>query len=698
MNEQAIRRNSQQTSQPAIKHNNNQNLTQSSSQDSHPSFDSTQSFADIYQSSIDNREQFWTEQAKRIYWHKEPEQTLDDSNLPFAKWFVGGETNLCYNCVDRHLAERAEQDAFIWLSSEINQELIETFPAVVDAFKDLGNNVELYTDYTKRRLTYNDLYKEVNYFADVLQRHGIEKGDRVIIYMPMILEAAYAMLACARIGAVHSVVFGGFAAHNLAIRMDDAEAKMVITVDAGLRGGKVINYKSLVNQGVEQATIKPEHVLVVNRGVLPFEPKSIDVDYAAQRRISCEANAIVEPVWLESNTPSYLLYTSGTTGTPKGVQRDTGGHAVALTTSIDYIYDGKAGETFWAISDIGWAVGHSYTIYAPLLAGMTSVMYEGLPHRPNPGIWWRIVEANKVNILFTAPTGVRMLKKQDETWMTRYDVSSLKSFFLAGEPLDESTANWLTKHLGVPILDHYWQTESGWPILSNTPKFNHKPHKQGSPGYPMYGYDAHVINEETGELCKAGEKGLLAIRAPLPPGCLTTVWRNDERFISSYFGLFDGKHYSTSDYAVTDDDGYFYILGRTDDVINVAGHRIGTQEIEEAISTHPEMAECAVVGIKDQLKGELPIAFCVLKDHEQVATTENRFRIEQQVIGTVVKSLGGIARPAAIYFPQALPKTRSGKILRRAIRALAEGNETGDMSTLDNPTAIDAIKKSMKDY
>lgn len=298
MNEQAIRRNSQQTSQPAINHNNNQNLTQSSSQDSHPSFDSTQSFADIYQSSIDNREQFWAEQAKRIYWHKEPEQTLDDSNLPFAKWFVGGETNLCYNCVDRHLAERAEQDAFIWLSSEINQELIETFPAVVDAFNDLGNNVELYTDYTKRRLTYNDLYKEVNYFADVLQRHGIEKGDRVIIYMPMILEAAYAMLACARIGAVHSVVFGGFAAHNLAIRMDDAEAKMVITVDAGLRGGKVINYKSLVNQGVEQATIKPEHVLVVNRGVLPFEPKSIDVDYAAQRRISCEANAIVEPVWL----------------------------------------------------------------------------------------------------------------------------------------------------------------------------------------------------------------------------------------------------------------------------------------------------------------------------------------------------------------------------------------------------------------
>lgn len=655
-------------------------------------------FAELYHSSMANPQEFWAEQAKRIYWHKQPEKILDDSNLPFARWFVGGETNLCYNCVDRHLEERAEQDAFIWLSSEVNQELIDTFPGVVEAFSDLGNNVEFYTDYTKRRLTYNDLYKEVNYFADVLQRHGIGKGDRVIIYMPMILEATYAMLACTRIGAIHSVVFGGFAAHNLAIRMDDAEAKMVITVDAGLRGGKVINYKSLVNQGVEQATIKPEHVLVVNRGILPFKAQPLDVDYASQRRISCDNNAIVDPVWLESNAPSYLLYTSGTTGTPKGVQRDTGGHAVALTTSIDYIHNGKAGETFWTISDIGWAAGHSYTIYAPILAGMTSIMYEGLPHRPNPGIWWRIVEANKVNILFTAPTGVRMLKKQDETWMTRYDVSSIKSFFLAGEPLDESTADWLTKHLGVPILDHYWQTESGWPILSHTPKFNHKPHKKGSPGYPMYGYDAHIINEETGEPCAAGEKGLLAIRAPLPPGCLTTVWQNDERFLSSYFSLFDGKQYSTSDYAVADDEGYFYILGRTDDVINVAGHRIGTQEIEEAISTHSEVIECAVVGIHDELKGELPIAFCVIKDHKQAADTANRFRLEQQIIGTVVKSLGGIARPAAVYFSQSLPKTRSGKILRRAIRALAEGQPTGDMSTLDNPTGIDAVKQAIKEY
>ncbi|WP_435980484.1 propionate--CoA ligase [Psychrobacter sp. DM4] len=658
----------------------------------------SQNFADIYKSSINNPDQFWAKQAKRIYWHKEPEQILDDSNLPFAKWFVGGETNLCYNCVDRHLNGRAEQDAFVWLSSEINQELMETYVGVEQAFSDLGNNVEFYTDYTKRRLTYNDLYKEVNYFADVLQRHGVGKGDRVIIYMPMILEAAYAMLACARVGAIHSVVFGGFAAHNLAIRMDDAEAKMLITVDAGLRGSKVINYKSLVNKGVEQATHKPEQVLVVNRGILPFEAQSLDIDYATERRISCAANAIVDPVWLESNEPSYLLYTSGTTGTPKGVQRDTGGHAVALTTSMDYIYDGKAGETFWAISDIGWAVGHSYTIYAPLLAGMTSVMYEGLPHRPNPGIWWRIVEANKVNILFTAPTGVRMLKKQDETWMTRYDVSSIKSFFLAGEPLDESTAEWLTKHLGVPILDHYWQTESGWPILSHTPKFDHKPHKQGSPGYPMYGYKAHILNEETGEHCAAGEKGLLAISAPLPPGCLTTVWQNDNRFVSSYFNLFNGKEYSTSDYAVADEDGYFYILGRTDDVINVAGHRIGTQEIEEAISTHPEMIECAVVGIHDELKGELPIAFCVIKDQGLTESTEHRFRLEQQVIGAVVKSLGGIARPAVVYFPQALPKTRSGKILRRAIRALAENKPTGDMSTLDNPLAIDAVKQSMKDY
>lgn len=506
------------------------------------------------------------------------------------------------------------------------------------------------------------------------------------------------MLACTRIGAIHSVVFGGFAAHNLAVRMNDAQAKLVITVDAGLRAGKVINYKNLVNQGVEQADEKPEHVLVVNRGIMPYQLQSIDVDYATERRKSCEAKATVEPQWLESNEPSYLLYTSGTTGTPKGVQRDTGGYAVALTTSMDYIYDANPGETFWAISDIGWAVGHSYTIYAPLLSGLTSIMYEGLPHKPNPGIWWRIVEANKVNILFTAPTGVRMLKKQDETWLTRYDTSSVKSFFLAGEPLDEPTGNWLSSHLGVPILDHYWQTETGWPILSHAPKFDHKPHKPGSPGYPMFGYDAKVLNEATGEPCQPGEKGLLAISAPLPPGCLSTVWNNDQRFINSYYSLFDGKQYSSSDYAVTDAEGYFYILGRTDDVINVAGHRLGTQEIEAAISEHPEVAEVGVVGIKDELKGELPIAFCILRDPSVIDNTEKRFRVEQQILGVVAKSLGAIARPAAVYFPKALPKTRSGKILRRAIRALAEGKEPGDMSTLDDPTAIDAVKAAIKSY
>ncbi|PNK60446.1 propionate--CoA ligase [Psychrobacter sp. FDAARGOS_221] len=666
--------------------------------DSNYTATATRSFDELYQTSLDNPTDFWRQQAERIYWHKQPDTILDDSKLPFAKWFVGGETNICYNCVDRHLEERAEQDAFVWVSSEINQDLIDNHPGVVDAFKALDNHVEFYTDYAKRRLTYNRLYKEVNYFADVLQRLGVGKGDRVIIYMPMILEAAYAMLACTRIGAIHSVVFGGFAAHNLAVRMNDAQAKLVITVDAGLRGGKVINYKNLVNQGIEQADNKPENVLVVDRGIMPYQPQPIDVDYATERRISCDAKAVVDPVWLESNEPCYLLYTSGTTGTPKGVQRDTGGHAVALTTSIDLIYDGKPGDTFWAISDIGWAVGHSYTIYAPLLAGMTSIMYEGLPHRPNPGIWWRIVEANKVNILFTAPTGVRMLKKQDESWLTRYNTSSVKSFFLAGEPLDEPTADWLSGHLGVPILDHYWQTETGWPILSHVPKFDYKDHKPGSPGYPMYGFNAKVLNEETGEPCQPGEKGLLAISAPLPPGCLTTVWNNDERFIKSYYNLFNGKEYSSSDYAMTDENGYFYILGRTDDVINVAGHRLGTQEIEAAISEHPEVAEVGVVGIKDELKGELPIAFCILRDPSIIEDTENRFRVEQQIFGIVAKSLGALARPAAVYFPTALPKTRSGKILRRAIRALAEGRDTGDMSTLDDPTAIDAVKAAIDSY
>lgn len=655
-------------------------------------------FSDLYQHSLSDKQAFWGEQAKRIYWHKPPQQILDDTKLPFAKWYVGGETNLCYNCVDRHLEDRAEQDAYIWVSTEINQEMVENYPNIIDSFKKLGDKVELYNDYAKCRLTYNQLYKEVNYFADVLQRQGITKGDRVIIYMPMIVEAAIAMLACVRIGAIHSVVFGGFAPHNLAVRMDDAEAKMIITADAGLRGGKLVNYHQLVKNAVEIATVKPESVILVNRGIMPFTPESYEVDYATERAKSVENNAKVDCVWLESNEPSYLLYTSGTTGTPKGVQRDTGGHAVALTTSIDMIYDGKPGEVFWAISDIGWAVGHSYTIYAPILAGMTSIIYEGLPTNPNPGIWWRIVEANKVNILFTAPTGVRMLRKQDEMWMSRYNVSSLKSFFLAGEPLDEPTGKWLTGHLGIPILDHYWQTETGWPILSNVPKFADKVHKSGSPGFAMYGFDAKVIHEETGEECLPNEKGMLMIKAPLPPGCLTTVWRNDERFINSYYSLFDGKQYATSDYAVQDADGYYYILGRTDDVINVAGHRLGTKEIEEAISNHPEVAESAVVGIHDELKGELPIAFCVLRNHDMVEDTENRFRIEQQIVGEVSKSLSALAKPAAVYFPKALPKTRSGKILRRAIRALAEGKETGDMSTLDDPTAIDAVKQAIADY
>lgn len=662
-------------------------------------------FSQLYYESINNKETFWGKEAERIYWHKKPEKILDDSNLPFAKWYVGGETNVCYNAVDRHLDSRPEQDAFVWVSSELNSETLENYPNIPKEIARLGGGVEFYTDYAKRRLTYNRLYKEVNYFADVLKRQGIGRGDRVVIYMPMILEAGYAMLACARLGAVHSVVFGGFASHNLAVRMDDAEAKAIITVDASLRGGKLINYKNLVNKAVDEAAVKPDAVVVINRGILAYEPKPWDVDYASERQVTVDTNptfksshGLVECEWLESNEPCYLLYTSGTTGKPKGVQRDTGGHAVAMATSIDYVYNGEAGETFWAISDIGWAVGHSYTIYAPLLAGMTSVMYEGLPHLPNPGIWWRIVEANKVNILFTAPTGVRMLKKQDESWLTRYDVSSVKSFFLAGEPLDEPTADWLTKHLGVPVLDHYWQTETGWPILSHTPKFNYKTHKQGTPGYPMYGYSARVVNEETGETCEPNTKGMLMIDAPLPPGCLSTVWQNDERFKSGYFGLFDGKQYSTSDYAVMDEEGYFQILGRTDDVINVAGHRLGTKEIEEAISEHGEVAECAVVGIHDELKGELPVAYVVIKDHSITKETESRFRLEQEIIGEVVKSLGALARPAAVYFPTHLPKTRSGKILRRSIRALADGKEVGDISTIDDPTAMDAVKQAMEGY
>jgi len=629
-------------------------------------------YADFYRRSIDDKAGFWAEQAQLIDWQTPFDQVLDDSKLPFARWFVGGRTNLCYNAVDRHLKDRAEQKAITYLSTETGKEGSYTF---------------------------RELHTEVNRVAAMLMDLGVAKGDRVIIYMPMVPEAVFAMLACARIGAIHSVVFGGFAAHSLATRIDDARPKVLVTSDAGMRGGKKIDYKPLVDEALSLSKNPPDKVLLFKRGLdadLAWNPAR-DVDWDSLRARHMDAR--VEPVWLESSEPSYILYTSGTTGKPKGVQRDTGGYAVALAASMKHIYTGKAGETMFTSSDIGWVVGHSYIVYGPLIAGMTTIVYEGLPIRPDPGIWWKIVQDNRVNVMFTSPTAVRVLKKQPPEYLTKYDVSSLRSLYLAGEPLDEPTARWIADALKVNIIDNYWQTETGWPILSSVPGIEDLPRKFGSPGFAAYGFDLKLLDERTGQEVAGGEKGVLTAVPPLPPGCLSTVWGDDKRFVNTYFSNFENALvYSTFDWATRDADGYYFILGRTDDVINVAGHRLGTREIEEAVSSHPNVAEVAVVGVHDEVKGQAVMAFAVVKDASRVATPEAMAAMEKEVMATVDKELGAIARPAKVCFVTLLPKTRSGKLLRRSIQALAEGREAGDLTTLDDPSALEQIKAAVASW
>ncbi len=623
-------------------------------------------YEEFYRQSIEQPEAFWAEQAKAIHWRTPPKQILDYSDPPFRKWFAGGETNLCYNAVDRHLDERGDQLALVAISTE--------------------------TQLT-HEITYKRLHREVNTFAAVLKSLGVGRGDRVVIYMPNMVEAVYAMLACARIGAVHSVVFGGFAAHNLALRIDDAKPKLLICADAGMRGGKVIPYKPLVDAACEEAQHAPPHVLIVSRGLDPDHSvvDGRDVDYAQLR--AQHDGETVEVQWLESNEPSYLLYTSGTTGKPKGVQRDVGGYAVALALSMWSIYDVRAGQVMFSTSDVGWAVGHSYNVYGPLIAGATSVLYEGLPTSPDPGIWWRICEKYKVRTMFSSPTGIRVLKKQDASWLKKHDLSRLQWLFLAGEPLDEPTAHWITDGIGKTIIDNYWQTETGWPVLSLMPGLDMKPVKFGSPGLPTPGYKLRVIDDTTGDDVAPGEKGVLVIEPPLPPGCLTTVWNDDARFLSSYFSHFKQLVYSSLDWAIRDEDGYTFILGRTDDVINVAGHRLGTREIEESCSTHPSVAEAAVIGVHDELKGQVPVVFATLKQagHDETAA-EAAARMRERV----VEQLGAVARPARVYVVNALPKTRSGKLLRRSIQALAEHRDPGDLSTLDDPGALDEVRRALE--
>ena len=627
------------------------------------------SYKSFHKRSIDEPEAFWAEQAKLVDWHKPFGKVLDYSRPPFARWFVGGETNLCHNAVDRHLKERGGQAALIYISTETGQ---------------------------SKTYTFQELHAEVNRCAAVLREQGIAKGDRILIYMPMIPEAVFAMLACVRLGAIHSVVFGGFASHSLASRIDDAKPKLMFTADAGMRAGKAIPYKGLVDESIKLAQHPPQKVIIVNRGI-DKDLKRVagrDLDYGELR--AKHMSAQVPVTWLESSEPSYILYTSGTTGKPKGVQRDTGGYAVSLAASMRHIYCGKPGETMLTTSDIGWVVGHSYIVYGPLINGMASVMYEGLPIRPDPGIWWKIVADHKVTVMFSSPTAIRVLKKQDPAFLKKYDVSTLRYLFLAGEPLDEPTARWIADSLKVPVIDHYWQTETGWAILSSVPGVEATPTKFGSPSFPAYGYNVKLLHEATGQEIGADEKGVVAIAPPLPPGCMTTVWGQDERFVQTYFTSFKDKLiYTTFDWGIRDKDGYYFILGRTDDVINVAGHRLGTREIEEAVSGHPNIAEVAVVGVADQLKGQVPMAFAVLKDASKVGSAAGRQAMEKEVFDVVDKALGAIGRPARVHFVTLLPKTRSGKVLRRSIQALAEGRDPGDLTTLDDPAGIEQIRSAV---
>jgi propionyl-CoA synthetase len=624
-------------------------------------------YAEFYRRSLEDRDAFWAEQAKLIAWQTPPSQICDASEPPFYRWFAGGKTNLCHNAVDRHLPARAGQPALIYVSTETNQERVYSF---------------------------GELHHEVQKMAAVLQSLGVGKGDRVLVYMPMVPQAVFAMLACARIGAIHAVVFGGFASVSLASRIDDATPKVVISADAGSRGGKVAAYKPLLDEAIRLSSHKPDAVLLVDRQLAPMDRVAgRDHDWAtlADKHLRTQ----VPCTWLDATDVSYTLYTSGTTGKPKGVQRDVGGYAVALAASMKHIFLGQPGDTYFSTSDIGWVVGHSYIVYGPLIAGMATLLYEGLPIRPDAGIWWSLVEKYKVSAMFSAPTAVRVLKKQDPAFLKKYDLSSLRALFLAGEPLDEPTARWISEGLGVPVIDNYWQTESGWPILTIANGVEKKASKFGSPGVPMYGYDVRIVHETTGEeLTGPDQKGVVVLKGPTPPGFMQTVWQDDGRFVQTYWSTLPGQQvYSTFDWGIRDEDGYYYILGRTDDVINVAGHRLGTREIEESISGHPNIAEVAVVGVADPLKGQVAMAFAVVKDACALTDDRARLKLEGEVMKLVDDTLGAVARPARVRFVTVLPKTRSGKLLRRAIQAVCEGRDPGDLTTIEDPGALQQIKE-----
>ncbi|MCU0491390.1 MAG: propionate--CoA ligase [Chloroflexaceae bacterium] len=624
------------------------------------------SYQEVYRRSIDDPQGYWAEQAAELHWFTPWEKVLDDSNAPFYRWFVGGETNLCYNAVDRHaLGPKRGQAAIIWESAETG---------------------------LSRTLTYFELYREVNRLAGAMHNLGLRKGDRVLIYMPMVPEAIIGMLACARLGAIHSVVFGGFSVQSLATRIDDATPTLVLTADAGMRKGNPVPLKEMLDASLELVTTDSvRHVLVLNRNLVDIAmTHGRDLDW---HETLAEHNVrYVEPTRVASTDPSYILYTSGTTGKPKGVVRDTGGYMVALHASMSQIYNVGEGDVYWSTSDIGWVVGHSYIVYGPLLKGVPTVVYEGRPDHPDPGVWWRVIEKYGVTCVFTAPTALRALRKFPDKWMHGSDISSLKTLFAAGEPLDEPTYQWASHELGVPVIDHYWQTESGWSMLTNPIGVEHMAVKPGSPTKPAFGHRLEVVDAD-GNRVPLGEKGFLVDHGPLPPGMLLTIWGDDERYIQSYWSHFKNKLlYMSGDYAIEDKDGYFWMLGRADEVLNVSGHRLGTREIEEVLSGHPAAAEVAVIGVKDELKGEGVLVVAVLKQDIAPIT---QTRVAEEMRQLVRDKIGAIATPNAIQFVSMLPKTRSGKIMRRVIRAVYQGDNIGDLSTIEDDATLDMVREAV---
>ena len=611
-----------------------------------------------FRRSIDQRDDFWRDQAQNIDWIETIWQAKDNGH---GEWFPDGVLNTSDVALDANIrAGRGDQTALIYDSP------------VTD---------------TRQTFTYNELRDEVASFAGALRDRGIEKGDRVIIYMPMIPQAAIAMLACARLGAIHSVVFGGFAAHELAVRIEDAKPKALLTASCGIEITKVIEYKPLVDKAIEQSSHKPEFCVVYQRPQAKADMQDgRDFDW---NTISTAASP-ADPVPVKANDPLYVLYTSGTTGKPKGVVRDNGGHAVALKYSMELVYDAKPGDVFWAASDVGWVVGHSYIIYAPLFTGCTTILYEGKPVRtPDAGAFWRVVEEHKVNMLFTAPTAFRAVRKEDPEadQLAKYDVSSLKRIFLAGERLDPPTYEWLKEHTGLPVLDHWWQTETGWAICCNPVGIEMMATKPGSATVPSPGFNVQVV-DMGGRQVPAGEQGQIAVKLPLPPGCLMTVWGDDERFLNSYLRPIEG-FYSSGDGGFIDDDGYVFVMGRTDDVINVAGHRLSTGEMEEVVASHPAIAECCVVGAHDDMKGQIPVGLVLIKD----GATIDQDELEEELVEMVREKIGAIACFRRAIVVERLPKTRSGKILRRVIRQIADGEQYNVPSTIDDPAILEEISE-----